>query len=115
MKNYFKWVLLASLLSQYPIGNNQIVKANTVADMRSEATISFDKTYIPPENIDGKNTSVIPNGTLAIASNDSNKILPKTGETLNFNLQLLGLSFLALSFLILIMRKKIGEKNEKNK
>lgn len=89
----------------YCVGNNQIANADTVANMESQASIHFDKSYSPPEE-----DPIIPNGDISFPVYTGKSVLPKTGEVVNHNGQLLGILLLSTSLILIIQNKK----NNKN-
>lgn len=92
----------------YIVGNNQIASADTVANMESQASIHFDQAYFPPE-VD----PVIPSGSTSFPVYTGKSTLPKTGETGSQSGQLLGITLLSTS-LLLIGINKTKKENIKN-
>lgn len=92
----------------YIVGNNQIASADTVAHMESQASIHFDQSYFPPE-VD----PLIPSGSTSFPVYTGKSTLPKTGETGSQSGQLLGITLLSTS-LLLIGLNKTKKENIKN-
>lgn len=92
----------------YIVGNNQIASADTVANMESQASIHFDQAYFPPE-VD----PVIPSGSTSFPVYTGKSTLPKTGEADAQSGQLLGITLLSTS-LLLIGLNKTKKENIKN-
>lgn len=92
----------------YIVGNNQIASADTVANMESQASIHFDQAYFPPE-VD----PLIPSGSTSFPVYTGKSTLPKTGEADAQSGQLLGITLLSTS-LLLIGLNKTKKENIKN-
>ncbi|WP_285005844.1 LPXTG cell wall anchor domain-containing protein [Lactococcus formosensis] len=108
MKKFLKGIVFLSTVTVYIVGNNQIASADTVANMESQASIHFDQSYFPPE-VD----PVIPSGSTSFPVYTGKSTLPKTGETGSQSGQLLGITLLSTS-LLLIGLNKTKKENIKN-
>ena len=108
MKKFLKGIVFLSTVAVYIVGNNQIASADTVANMESQASIHFDQSYFPPE-VD----PVIPSGSTSFPVYTGKSTLPKTGETGSQSGQLLGITLLSTS-LLLIGLNKTKKENIKN-
>ncbi|USJ19833.1 LPXTG cell wall anchor domain-containing protein [Lactococcus formosensis] len=108
MKKILKGIVFLSTVTVYIVGNNQIASADTVANMESQASIHFDQSYFPPE-VD----PVIPSGSTSFPVYTGKSTLPKTGETGSQSGQLLGITLLSTS-LLLIGLNKTKKENIKN-
>ena len=108
MKKFLKGIVFLSTVTVYIVGNNQIASADTVANMESQASIHFDQSYFPPE-VD----PVIPSGSTSFPVYTGKSTLPKTGETGSQSGQLLGITLLSTS-LLLIGINKTKKENIKN-
>jgi LPXTG-motif cell wall-anchored protein len=108
LKKFLKGIVFLSTVTVYIVGNNQIASADTVANMESQASIHFDQSYFPPE-VD----PVIPSGSTSFPVYTGKSTLPKTGETGSQSGQLLGITLLSTS-LLLIGLNKTKKENIKN-
>ncbi|WP_285004812.1 LPXTG cell wall anchor domain-containing protein [Lactococcus garvieae] len=108
MKKFLKGIVFLSTVTVYIVGNNQIASADTVANMESQASIHFDQSYFPPE-VD----PLIPSGSTSFPVYTGKSTLPKTGETGSQSGQLLGITLLSTS-LLLIGLNKTKKENIKN-
>jgi Gram positive anchor. len=108
LKRILKGIVFLSTVAVYIVGNNQIASADTVANMESQASIHFDQAYFPPE-VD----PVIPSGSTSFPVYTGKSTLPKTGETGSQSGQLLGITLLSTS-LLLIGLNKTKKENIKN-
>jgi LPXTG-motif cell wall-anchored protein len=108
LKKILKGIVFLSTVTVYIVGNNQIASADTVANMESQASIHFDQSYFPPE-VD----PVIPSGSTSFPVYTGKSTLPKTGETGSQSGQLLGITLLSTS-LLLIGLNKTKKENIKN-
>ncbi|WP_270744654.1 LPXTG cell wall anchor domain-containing protein [Lactococcus petauri] len=108
MKRILKGIVFLSTVAVYIVGNNQIASADTVANMESQASIHFDQSYFPPE-VD----PVIPSGSTSFPVYTGKSTLPKTGEADAQSGQLLGITLLSTS-LLLIGLNKTKKENIKN-
>lgn len=108
-------VLLVTAL--YCIGNNQIAYASDGGSMSSQSSIIFDQTYIPTddiiEDVYVKVDPLIPSGSTSFPVYTGKSTLPKTGETGSQSGQLLGITLLSTS-LLLIGLNKTKKENIKN-
>lgn len=116
---YKTLVVLTTLLvtTLYCIGNNQIAYASDGGSMSSQSSIIFDQTYIPTddiiEDVYVKVDPVIPSGSTSFPVYTGKSTLPKTGETGSQSGQLLGVTLLSTS-LLLIGLNKTKKENIKN-
>lgn len=108
MKKFLKGIVFLSTVAVYIVGNNQIASADTVANMESQASIHFDQAYFPPE-VD----PLIPSGSTSFPVYTGKSTLPKTGEADAQSGQLLGITLLSTS-LLLIGLNKTKKENIKN-
>lgn len=112
-------VVLATLLiaTLYCIGNNQIAYASDRGNMSSQSSIIFDQTYIPTddiiEDVYVKEDPLIPSGSISFPVYTGKSTLPKTGEADAQSGQLLGITLLSTS-LLLIGLNKTKKENIKN-
>ena len=112
LKKIFRSIIVA-VVTLYLVGNNQIAYTEEIG-IQSESTISFDQTYIPPlPDIESPFTPdpdvenpVIPEVDQKIPTHNGAVLLPKTGETNGFSLQVLGLSLILIGFTLKWNKKK---------
>lgn len=106
MKRILRLGLFLNIIAIYIVGNNQIASADTVANMESQASIHFDKTYFPPE-VD----PLIPSGSTSFPVYTGKSVLPKTGETGSQLGQMFGLLLLISTSLMFIRINKTKKEN----
>ena len=112
-----KTIVALLITTLYCIGNNQIAHASDGGNMSSESSIIFDQTYIPTDDIIDdvyvNEDPLIPSGSTSFPVYTGKSAHPKTGETGSQSAQLLGITLLSTS-LLLIGLNKTKKENIKN-